>query len=261
MAQLTFVGTSDAFNAAGRLHSCYLLEGDGFGPLMIDFGATALAGLRRLGKDPSAIRGYAFTHLHGDHIGGWPFLVIDGMFHAVRRDTLAVLGPVGSEARLDALLRVAYGGLADKERPYASTVEELLPGATADFAGVRIEGFPARHMKPPEQPLCLRIELPDGTTVAFSGDTAMCDGLLAAAAGVDVLVAECSGLAPPCGDHCSWEEWCEVLPSLTAKRIFFTHLGTDVRAAVARLLAEVPAGSDVAFADDGLVVTLERYQA
>jgi hypothetical protein len=59
MARLTVVGSSDAFNAAGRCHSCYLLEGDGAGPLMIDFGATALYALRKIGRSAAEVRGFA----------------------------------------------------------------------------------------------------------------------------------------------------------------------------------------------------------
>jgi ribonuclease BN (tRNA processing enzyme) len=98
--------------------------------------------------------------------------------------------------------------------------------------------------------------LPTGQVVAFSGDTAMCDGLFAAADGADLLVAECSCLAAPCGRHCTWEEWREALPRVGAKRVLLTHLGQKVRASVARLLADAPPGVDLAFADDGMIVTL-----
>src|SRR5438270_443475 len=66
--RLTIVGSADAFNAVGRSHSCYLLEG-AERPLMVDFGATALSALRRLGREPTDLGGLALTHLHGDHIG------------------------------------------------------------------------------------------------------------------------------------------------------------------------------------------------
>lgn len=252
--RLTVVGSADAFNAGGRRHSCYLLEGDGLGPLMVDFGATALMGLRQLGRNASDIKGFAFTHLHGDHVGGYPFLVIDGMFHDVRREVLDVVGPAGVERRLCRVLEAAYGDIATRDRPYDTQMRELFPGGTAELVGAKIHAFAAEHMDPPEVPLCLRIEAPDGKSIAFSGDTAMCDGLLSAADGADLLVAECSCLAHPCGRHCTWEEWLQVLPDVKAKRVLLTHLGTTVRQNVERLLAEAPPGVDLAFADDGLIV-------
>src|SRR5438132_13048327 len=97
--RLTIVGSADAFNAVGRSHSCYLLEG-AERPLMVDFGATALSALRRLGREPTDLGGLALTHLHGDHIGGFPFLFIDGMYNARRSEALEVVGPTLARERL-----------------------------------------------------------------------------------------------------------------------------------------------------------------
>lgn len=223
---------------------------------MIDFGATALLGLRQLGRAPSEISGFAFTHLHGDHVGGYPFLVIDGMFHDVRTSRLDIVGPAGVARRLGAVLEAAYGDLATRERPFETRVRELFAGGSIALAGATIHAFAAEHMDPPEEPLCLRVEAPNGKSIAFSGDTAMCEGLFAAAEGADLLVAECSCLAHPCGRHCTWEEWKDALTRVRARRVLLTHLGTAVRENVDRLLREAPAGVDVAFADDGLVIDL-----
>jgi len=252
--QLTVVGSSDAFNAAGRGHSCFLLEGDGVGPLMVDFGATALAALKRLGRDPGELEGIAITHLHGDHIGGLAFLLIDLMFNAIRTRPLTVVGPVGTREALDEGLRVAYRDLADFAKPYEIQVQELEPGQAGSLAGAAVRAFPADHMDPPDRPLCLQIEGPTGKTVGFSGDTTMNDGLLAVAKGADLLVAECSRVRPPCGRHCTWEDWQRVLPTLATERVLFTHLNEEVRDASAELLAQAPPGKDLQFAEDGLVL-------
>lgn len=259
---VTVVGSSDAFNAAGRAHSCYLLEPrePSLGTVMVDFGATSLMALRRLGRRPNDVAAFAFTHLHGDHIGGFPFLAIDAMFNEPRSEPLRVLGPVGVQSRLEALLEVTYGDILDRPRPYELSYQELRPGGRASLTGHAVQGFSAEHMDPPEQPLCLRFTVPGpgrDRVVAFSGDTLLGDGLKAAAEGVDLLVAECSGLKHPIGRHCAWEDWLTFLPRCTAKRVVLTHLGAAVRAAREELLDAVPAGSPpVTFADDGLSLSL-----
>jgi ribonuclease BN (tRNA processing enzyme) len=254
--KLTVIGSGDAFNAGGRGHSCYLLEGEGFGPLMVDFGATALAGLRRCGREPTEIRGFAITHLHGDHVGGWPYLIIDGMFNAPRRSLLDVVGPLGVEERLEALLGVTYGDLSDHPRPFASRFREIEPGGAQSVAGTRVEGFAAEHMDAPERPLCLRVTTPSVKVVAFSGDTALNDGLRSAAAAADLLVAECSCLAHPCGRHSTWQDWRTELGGIGARRVLFTHLGREVRARVEELARQLPGAPPAGFADDGMIVEL-----
>lgn len=255
--RLTVVGSGDAFNAEGRFHSCYLLEGDDLGPVMVDFGATALAALHRLGRKGSDIRAFVLTHLHGDHCAGIPFLIIDSLFADTRSDPLRFVGPPGTEARVRALLDACYGA-AIIERPGAPELEfhELSPGQSMSVGGFHLETHLAAHMEPPDVALCLRFTAPQGQSVAFSGDTEMCEGLLAAADGVDILVAECSGLAPPMGRHCTWQDWRPVLPDLNVRRVLLTHLGRDMRQAVPTLLAEAPPGPRLDFADDGLILEI-----
>lgn len=253
--RLTVVGSANAFNAAGRGHSCYWLDDLVRDGLMVDFGATALAGLRRLGRDLERLGTIALTHLHGDHTGGLPFLVVGAMYDLVpRRAPLRIVGPLGTQAHLEALLGVTYGALFAKPRPFQLTIEEVAPGGAVDLGdGARLEAFPAEHMDPPEAPLCLRLRR-DGRSVAFSGDTRLCDGLRDAARGVDLLVAECTALEPPAGRHITWAEWRAALPGIGAREVLLTHLGDDVRAAIPRLLAEAPPGPRLAFADDGLTL-------
>jgi len=96
--RLTFLGSGDAFGSGGRLQTCMLLESDGR-RWLLDCGATSLVGLRGAGIDPSSIDAVLISHLHGDHFGGVPFLLLDGQFRRGARP-LTVAGPRGVEARV-----------------------------------------------------------------------------------------------------------------------------------------------------------------
>lgn len=255
--KLTVVGSADAFNSGGRSHSCYILEGEDFETTMVDFGATAQMALARLGRKACDIQNFVFTHLHGDHFAGTPFLIIDSLFKNVRRHPLNFFGPPGIRARLFALLDATYGtNIIDRPEAPEIRVVEFAAGEHVNVGGLRVDGYLAAHMEPPNMALCLRFTCPEGRSVSFSGDTEMCEGLLSAAAEVDLLVAECSGLAPPIGRHCTWEDWLRVLPTLDAGRVLLTHLSSEVRGSIPRLLEEAPRGPPLGFADDGVTVQI-----
>jgi len=255
--QLRGLGSSDAFNGAGRCHASYLLAGDGVPPVAVDFGATGLLALHRdqlSGKDIAAV---LVTHLHGDHFGGLPFLLLDGMYNDRRTTPLELVGAVGLEARVQALFAAFYSDVAKHDRPFETRYRELPPGEGTNVCGLAVQTFAALHMDPPEHPLCLRLTTPSGKVIAFSGDTEPCDGLYAAAKDADLLVAECTGLRPPCGRHCTWEDMTTIFQGVMragAKRVLLSHLGADVRAETERLRAECPPGIELLFADDGMVI-------
>jgi ribonuclease BN (tRNA processing enzyme) len=250
--RLTVIGSGDAFNSSGRGHACYLVQSSGAGNLMIDFGATALMSVRRAGIEPALIDGVAFTHLHGDHFGGFPFLVIDALYNRAQRRAFEVLGPQLTAATLHELMRITYGDVVHELPKVAGSMRELAPGEHTEFLGYRIEGFAADHMPPPHRPLCLRVTSPDGKSIAFSGDTKPCAGLTAAADGVELLVAECTRMAAPAGSHCTWNDWAMMSPSLRAGRVLLTHLGADVRAQLASSQTPRP----IELADDGMIIDL-----
>lgn len=252
--RLTVIGSADAFNSGGRGHSCYLIESPGAGRLMVDFGPTALAGLRHWGYAPNDVAGIAFTHLHGDHIGGYPFLVIDALYQSMRSAPFEVLGPVLTRETLDELLQVTYGDVSADFARLPFTFTEAKPGDERTIAGYRVTCFAADHMKLPHRPLCLRVEDAHGKRIAFSGDTRLCEGLFAAADGADLLVAECTRVEPPAGAHCTFEEWRGAFSSVRAKALLLSHLGSDVRERADALLDGLVAPFPVSLADDGMVV-------
>jgi ribonuclease BN (tRNA processing enzyme) len=254
--RLVILGSGDAFHSGGRGHACAWLEGIAKGPLLVDAGATALASMRRLGLDPSALRGVLLTHLHGDHVAGLPFLWIDACFNTPRQAPLAILGPRGTARVVDGLVRLAYGDVADEPPEPGVEIEEIAAGERRDWLGVRVDTWRADHMDPPAEALGLRVT-GRGRSLAFTGDSAISEELVAGARGADVVVADCTALAPPAGRHGTWQEWKPRLADLEAGRVVLTHLDADVRAAAPRVVAEAPPAVNVRFAEDGDVFDLE----
>lgn len=264
MRRVVALGSADAFSSAARGNTAWLVE-DG-GPLCtVDFGPTAVLALQRLGRDPQEVRAVHFTHLHGDHIGGWPFLLVDAVYRAHRADPLSVTGPPGTRDRLRALWAACYAEAAAKELPFALDVRELSPGESADVHGRRVEALAAQHQRAPHVALSLRLHGPSGV-LAFTGDTGPHPGLAGLARGAALLCAECTELRIPAAAssggspdhpaetgrrHLSWDDLRALLPGLGIRRIALGHLGPQPRAAAAQIESEARAlGLDLRVCDD-----------
>jgi ribonuclease BN (tRNA processing enzyme) len=76
MMKVQFLGSGDAFGSGGRFNTCFLVEAAG-GAFLIDCGASSLIAMRKFGVDPNRIHAVLASHLHGDHFGGLPFLLLD----------------------------------------------------------------------------------------------------------------------------------------------------------------------------------------
>ncbi len=105
--RLTIVGSGDAFGSGGRFNTCFYLE-TAKGKLLVDCGASSLVALKARGLDPNGIDGIVLSHLHGDHFGALPFLLLDAQFLAQRERPLLIAGPPGTRARLDQSLEVFF---------------------------------------------------------------------------------------------------------------------------------------------------------
>ena len=123
--KLTVIGCGDAFGSGGRLQTSYLVEA-GDTRFLIDCGASTLIGFNRLQLDPNAVPTIFISHLHGDHFGGLPFLILDAQFRR-RPRPLTVLGPPGTSARLRDTMEGLFPGSSSVERRFAVDVVELAP--------------------------------------------------------------------------------------------------------------------------------------
>ena len=105
-----------------------LLAGDGQRTLLVDCGASSLPALKACQLDPNRIEAVVLSHLHGDHFGGLPFLLLDGQFLSRRERPLLIAGPPGTRARLDALLEVFFPRSTGSKWRFRWDVVEVTPG-------------------------------------------------------------------------------------------------------------------------------------
>jgi ribonuclease BN (tRNA processing enzyme) len=242
---VTFAGSGDAFGSDGRYQACIHLRPDGSSPVLLDCGATSLSALKRLELRPGEISAVFVTHLHGDHFGGLPFLILDGQFSG-RSTPLAIAGPTGTAGRLTDTMECLFPGSGAAPRRFGVEVTELSPGTTSTVAGVAVRAWEADH--PSGAPaLLLRLGLA-GKTVAYTGDTAWTSAVADAAAGADLLIAEAYYRDKNVPYHLRLTDLESHRDQLAARRIILTHMSADMLASPHQTLFEQ--------AHDGLTVSL-----
>jgi ribonuclease BN (tRNA processing enzyme) len=242
---VTFAGSGDAFGSGGRYQACIHLRGLGFGPVLLDCGATSLSALKRLGLDPGEITAVFVSHLHGDHFGGLPFLILDGQFSR-RTAPLAIAGPPGTASRLAQTMECLFPGSTAVSRRFGVEVAELSPGTASTVNGVKISAWEGEH--PSGAPaLLLRLEAA-GKTIAYTGDTAWTGAVAEAAAVADLLIAEAYYRYKDVPYHLRLADLDAHRERLTARRIVITHMSEDM------LARQDEAGFETAH--DGLVIGL-----
>ena len=247
--KVTFVGTGDAFGSGGRAHTCIRIDADGR-TLLLDFGAASIVGWRRLGFSFNDVDAIFITHLHGDHFGGLPFLMLEAQFIEPRSKPLTIMGPPGLRARLSMAMEAFFPRSSGITYRFPWIVEEVPPTGEFTLAGFDLRTVEVIHSAG-APPTAVRVTH-DGKTFAFSGDSAWTDRLIDISAGADVFACECHSMAPGVPGHMDWPRLREHLPRISAKRMFVTHMGPDVLANIAKICAE--GGFEAA--EDGLVLDI-----
>jgi len=240
---VTFAGSGDAFGSGGRFQACIHVRSRDHAPVLLDCGATSLTALKAAGLDPGEIGVVFVSHLHGDHFGGLPFLILDGQFTR-RTSPLTVAGPPGTGARLREAMQALFPGSADTARRFDVRVAELAPGTTQAVAAITVTSWEVDHPSG-APPLALRLDV-GGKTIAYTGDTAWTGDLAAVAAGADLLIAEAYYFDKPVPYHLRHADIVAHRSELTSRRIVLTHLSADMLAHEDRVEFDV--------AHDGFVV-------
>ena len=249
--RVRFLGTGNPFGTGGRFQACILVDGPD-GRVLLDCGATSPLAMARAGVSPDSIDAVLLTHLHGDHFGGIPFLIVEAQ--ATARDDAAgprcrplrIAGPAVTEERVRVATE-AFGYGASYRRARETGLLEYLTlehGRPTAVGPVSVTAFAVPHT--PEA-TALRVSYA-GKTIAYSGDTGWTDALLDVAADADLFICQAWSFDADDATLLSHRTLMEQRNRLTCRRLVLTHVGPEMQRHLAEATAEV--------AEDGMIVEL-----
>jgi ribonuclease BN (tRNA processing enzyme) len=186
------------------------------------------------------------SHLHGDHFGGVPFLLLEYQYRSPREQPLTVAGPPGTGNKVKDLTRILFPGLSEKPRSYDLCFKDLQVGPTESLGSVALTAFEVKHF-PDGDAYGFRLCM-EGRVVVFTGDTAWVDELSRQSEDADLLICECSSFEPETEFHMSYRDLESRRDRLAAKRVILIHADEQV----------IRRRSELAFelADDGQEIEL-----
>ena len=184
--RLTVIGSSGSFAGPDAAASCYLVEADDSDGrtwrILLDMGSGALGPLQRFASAED-LHGVFFSHLHPDHCLDLCGLYVLRKYHpdgALPR--IPVWGPVGVAARM----AEAYGLPRDPGMTHEFDFHEY--AGPVELGPFRVQPHGVAH---PVPAYGFQVTA-NGRTLAYTGDTGLCDGLENLAAGADLLLSEAS---------------------------------------------------------------------
>jgi ribonuclease Z len=193
--KVTLLGTGCPPPVMNRFGPSTLVE-VGDQKFLFDAGRGALQRLTEIGVRWQDVQGVFLTHLHSDHVVGFPDLWLTGWLIAPGRNVpLQVWGPRGTSAMMshlkkayeyDVRIRIQNDGVSPAG--VSLLVKEISEGVVYDKGGVKITAFEVDHA-PVKPAFGYRIDYA-GRSLVLSGDTRVSENLVRHSQGVDVLVHE-----------------------------------------------------------------------
>jgi ribonuclease BN (tRNA processing enzyme) len=193
--QVTLLGTGCPQVHTRRYGPASLLR-HGERHFLIDCGSGVTQRLVAAGTSGAALDALLLTHLHSDHLVDLYQLIISS-WHQGRDRPQRIFGPRGTRTFAAATMAAWQ---SERElriqwecRPSTAALDleitEFEEGVLWQADGLRISAFLVDH-RPVEPAFGFLFETAR-CRIAFSGDTTVCDNLVQAAQGVDLLVHEC----------------------------------------------------------------------
>ena len=280
--RLVVVGSSGSFAGPESPASSYLVQvPDDVSPdgrewnLLLDMGNGALGALQRV-VDPRRLDAIGLSHLHPDHFVDVCGLYVYLKYHPDRaadpargpdhpaahatHGVLPVWGPSGTADRIGATYGLEAGESMDSQFDFRT----WQPGQVVTVGPLEIEPYRVYH---PVEAYGMRVTGPSSlvpgerVTLAYTGDTDACDGVVDLARDADLLLAEAAFQegrddAVDRGIHLTGTRAGAVATAAGARRLVLTHLPAWNDRQAARDEATAVYAGPVDLAATGRVFTL-----
>lgn len=172
MAQeVQMLGTGNAFLPYGRFHSFAMIDGKH----VVDCPPTAMSSLRRAGVPLSDIETIFITHIHGDHVFGFPFFLLERRYISDRemQKPLTVVAAEGVKEHLWHLCELAY---PESLEEIFATVEWRTESEGVLSSGLTWKRFRVHHDESVD-PFGYHFNAGQFGSFVHSGDSGPCDSL------------------------------------------------------------------------------------
>jgi ribonuclease Z len=263
MVNVTFLGTGGAFSAGRRTNLALLIEGPNF-RMLAETGPMILHQLAGAGLKATDIDHLFATHGHGDHILGFPMLVLNRMG---AENPLQVYAGESTIATLRVLSALSFSSLSSGRKDVEwHVLSEEGPDEASLKSDVRFRTVLPDH--PPGTPtLSARWDFDEGPSITFVTDTRPGQETIALARGSDLLIHEASfsSTLQPHADaaihyHSTAEQAGKIARQAGCRRLALVHLGPEIGDQPAVLIEEAKAGTglDVMVPEDGEQVAVTK---
>jgi ribonuclease BN (tRNA processing enzyme) len=239
------LGSGDVFGSKGKLNTSFYFNASKKG-VLIDCGATTPVALKKVRLSANDVDVILVSHLHGDHVGGIPFIITERQVKGDPDHTLTVIGPEGIKASVMKVLSIFFQGIGENLRFPLDFIEYQSGECLRHDDLLTLTPYEAVHA-PATNPHSLRIEV-NGKIIAYSGDTQWNENLISLSKNADLFICEGHAFNKPESHHMSIKELVHNRDKLTAKKIILTHMSEEALESGDQIPFE--------FAQDGEIIIL-----
>jgi ribonuclease BN (tRNA processing enzyme) len=224
--KITFIGCGDACASGGRNQTCLYIE-DENRTFLLDCGPASLAALKKNNIDINKIDFILNTHMHGDHYGGIPYLLLDFEIYCHRERDLNIYGPAMLGERLKELTLLLYPNFDLDNLNYKINFISLEADAINELEGYEVKALTMEHRAYSD---CFGYRVSKGSKAfAYTGDTGWTEKIFELAADTGLFICECSVFEKvPDLKHIGYDEIVANLYRINTQRLILTHLGPEV---------------------------------